>query len=249
MVSDRLDPKSYAVEDLNLKIVIIFQLRERMTLSPKGRGDVTPPPKSGTDWQWPQLHLGRGETLFSLKYSSSAWCFVMIPEEDLQKPRMDATDSWRTAWWAMCECGWASSGVKAKEAEPQSIWAGSGAAAEGLAGSKPVWSMSFGRAVRVDWTRRSRRALDTPVGAQLSFNLLCVQLSLKTQMWFGLLGDSKADQSVPMGTMSLVQRALLLLSQRCWADLAHAGYVNCTFTIPQSHQRIPKRTRTHSEGV
>ena len=51
MVLHRLDSKSYAVEDLNLKIVITFQLRKRMTPSLQVRRDVTPPPKQGTDWQ------------------------------------------------------------------------------------------------------------------------------------------------------------------------------------------------------
>ena len=45
MVLHRLDLKSYAVEVLNLKIVVTFQLRDRMTPSPQRRRDVTHPPK------------------------------------------------------------------------------------------------------------------------------------------------------------------------------------------------------------
>lgn len=86
----------------------------------------------------------------------------MSPVESLQKPRMDAAASRRTARWAARDRSWVNSGVEAEEAEPQSHQLGSGAGAEGLTGRKPVWGRTFGRLDWVDWTRRSRPALATP---------------------------------------------------------------------------------------
>lgn len=66
------------MKDLKPKIVIISQLGDRMTSSPRGRKDVSPPLKYGTNWQWPGLHLGEklcfaGNTVY---LHDAQWCFL-----------------------------------------------------------------------------------------------------------------------------------------------------------------------------
>lgn len=80
MVLHRVDPESCATEDFSVKILITFQLRERMAPCSQGWRDVTLPLKQGTGWQWPEFYLGGGEALFISKYSLSAQRSVMIPE-------------------------------------------------------------------------------------------------------------------------------------------------------------------------